>query len=313
MKPQRILVGVVAVGFVVAAAFAATRGDDGGDGATEAGDLLTTTSVRETTTTTQSTTTTTVAPAGPASGVIVAGTGVAGWSRDGEFFGRGDGEPPAVVGETYSLVRVGEPTTTAVGGAIEPACEFVSGSLLIADVMDYTWGPDTPLAIAADWDVVPHGVELLSTDSEVHRDIVSEVLEARGVTDPSPELRQVIRTDLEGDGVDEVIITAGHDGIFGAGMAPLVDGDYSIAILHTLVDGEVQTTVLDFFRHEHDPDVWSIYLVTHRITAIADLDGDGRMEIALNQRHYEGSYTTFFAASDGELAPIEELAVGCGV
>ena len=63
-----------------------------------------------------------------------------------------------------------------------------------------------------------------------------------GVDDPSPELVQLLRTDFEGDGVDEVLIVAERlsdpDTLFAQ------PGDYSVLLLRQVVDEQVVTTVV---------------------------------------------------------------------
>lgn len=256
-------------------------------------------------------TTSTTIPMPPASGVIVAATGVAGWSADGAWFALGEGELPARMGETYAVVRIGDEVTSAVSGEVGNGCEFVDGARWVDGVIESTWGDNTALAVAADWDVVPRDVELLSNDSETYRAIVADALAEQGLANAVPVLRQVIRADLEGDGVDEVIITAGHAGVFSGPDAAFEDGDYSIALLRTVVDGEIETSVLGFFRYDLDLDAPSIYLVTYRVGAVADLNGDGRMEVAVNDRYYEGAGTVIYDVEDAE--PRAVLDVGCGV
>ena len=329
MTSQRTLLGIIAVLLLVVGVLAGLLISGGGDddAATEPTSTTTeaptttasptieppATTEAPTTTTTEAPTTTTEPPP-PASGVIVAATGVAGWSEDGAWYTLTDGEAPIVIGETYTLVQIGEPLRTATATAVQTGCDFIEGSLYVDGLIDGDDWPDFPLAVAAGWDVTPHAIELLSTESEIYTDIVADVLVGQGVTDPSPELRQVVRTDLEGDGVDEVIITAGHDGVFGFD-GELAAGDYSIAILRRLVEGEVQTAILGFFKvdDDFDPTIDVPYIVTYRVTAVADLNGDGRMEIAVNDRYYEGSGTIIYDYVNDDLGPLPVLNVGCGV
>ena len=95
----------------------------------------------------------------------------------------------------------------------------------------------------------------------------------------------------------------------------LAAGDYSIAILRRLVEGEVQTAILGFFKvdDDFDPTIDVPYIVTYRVTAVADLNGDGRMEIAVNDRYYEGSGTIIYDYVNDDLGPLPVLNVGCGV
>ena len=225
----------------------------------------------------------------------------------GQWFGLEDGPLPATAGETYQVIKVGEPVTTVVAGAITGGCDFVDPSADVDGVMDFDDWPDYPIAVAANWNVVPHDVEVLPNDSQTYKDAVSDILNGQGVNDPDPTLRQVIRTDLEGDGVDEILIVAGHDGDFND-VSP---GDYSIAIMRKLIEGEVQTAILGFY--EVPADAVGPYIVVYRIAAVADLNGDGRMEIATNDFYYEGGGSVIRDYINDDLGPWEVLNVGCGV
>ena len=46
---------------------------------------------------------------------------------------------------------------------------------------------------------------------------------------------------------------------------------------------------------------------------MADLNGDGRMELAVDSRYYEGAGTIIYDYIDDDLGPWEVLSVGCGV
>ena len=159
----------------------------------------------ESTTSTTTTTTTTL----PGSGVIVGAEGVAGWSEGGEWRTLEDGALPAAAGDTYNVIYLTDPITTVAGGAPSAGCEFVDPSADIdVGIEADTWPMPFPIAISANWDLVPHDVELLGTDSTTYKDIASDLLFGQGVDDPDPTLVQLIRTDLEGDGVDEILVAA---------------------------------------------------------------------------------------------------------
>jgi len=276
-----------------------------GESAEESASSTTTTP----TTTTEAPTTTTTTTMPPGSGVIVTGEGVAGWSVAGEWRSLVDGPAPAVPGETYQVVRVGEPVTTAVGGALTEGCPFVEPSSDVEGLIDFDDYPDYPVAVAANWNVVPHAVELLPVDNPTYQTAVSELLAGYGIVDPAPELRQVIRTDLEGDGTDEIIITAGYDGPF---FPEVPAGSYSLAILRKVVDVEVETAILGFYQVPADSEPTS-YIDQFRIAAVADLNGDGQMEIVVNDSYYEGYATTVYEWVNADLGPVAVLGAGCGV
>lgn len=264
-----------------------------------------------TTTTTTSTTTTTVAPS--TNGVIVGFEGVLGWWDGAEWLSLEDGEPPAAAGDLYQVLLLGEETMAAVGGPLTGGCEFIEGSRAVDLGIEIDeWPQPTPIAVSTTAELMPHPVELLTTPPAVYEPIVSELLATRGVVDPAPPLVQVIRTDLEGDGVDEVLIAAERNET--GALNPAAVGDYSILILRKLIEGEVQTAIIADYVVE-DPGVEGsiIALDTLRFTAVADFNGDGKMEIAYTSQYYEGSSTHLVEYVNDDLGPVHVLSVGCGV
>jgi hypothetical protein len=265
-----------------------------------------------TTITTTTITTTTTVPPPPATGVITTINGVAGWSSAGEWMTTDDGPVPLSEGDVFTLVHVGEPLTQVVGGEVGVWCAGpgVGHSGIDLD-FGVEWPDDFPIAVSADWDLIPHTVEVLPNDSATYKAAASELLGFRGVIDPDPPLVQVIRVDLEGDGVDEIIVVAERN--TSGSLNPANPGDYSIAFMRKLVEGEVQSAILGSYVVEEPADEsWIVALDTYRIAAVADLNGDGRMEIAVNGRYYEGSWTTIYDYINDDLGPWEVLAVGCG-
>ena len=66
-------------------------------------------------------------------------------------------------------------------------------------------------------------------------------LSSRGLDVASPVIKQVVRTDLEGDGVNEILVVA--EDVSPGFLFEL--GDYSILFMRKVVDGVVQTAVLE--------------------------------------------------------------------
>jgi hypothetical protein len=258
-----------------------------------------------------STTTTTVAPS--TNDVIVGFEGVLGWWDGSDWRDLDDGEPPAVEGDLYQVLLLGEEPVEVTGGPVTGGCDFIEGSRAVDVGIEIdTWPQPTPIAVSTTADVMPHPVELLATPPAVYTDIVSELLVARGVVDPDPPLVQVIRTDLEGDGVDEVLIAAERNET--GALNPAAVGDYSLLVLRKIVQGQVQTAIIaDFIVEEPVVDGSIIALDTLRFTTVADFNDDGKMEIAYTSQYYEGSSTHLVEYVNDDLGPVEVLSVGCGV
>ena len=260
-------------------------------------------------------TATPVIPSG--NNVIVASQGVLGWTVEGEWIEVGEppvdpSSIPAEEGDLYRVLRLGSPTSIAVPGT-EPTegCPPLPGysveigiddPMFNADGWPYTY----PIAISSNWDLTPHDVESLSLESEIYKSFASEVLADLGITDPDPNLFTLIRTDLEGDGIDEVIV--GAERITGSLISP-APGDYSILFLRKIIDGEViqQLIVGDV----HTSETFGM-LKFYRLIAVADLNGDNRMEIAIQYGYYEGSSTGILEYKNDIEGLQQVLAVACG-
>lgn len=151
-------------------------------------------------------------------------------------------------------------------------------------------------------------VTRLATDQAVYRTAVSDALKALGLPNPIVRILQLVRTDLEGDGRDEVVIVAEQ----GNKLEPQIDaGDYSIVLLRRLdASGTVQTITLaqEVYLEGSEFAAPSQY----RIYTIADLDGDGTREILMGMRYYEGSGVTLLSIPEDGV-PVALLACSCGV
>jgi hypothetical protein len=124
-----------------------------------------------------------------------------------------------------------------------------------------------------------------------------------------PVVVQVLRVDLEGDGVDEVIVVA--EAITGPGLFP-EPGDYSIAFLRRVVDGEVQTAILGESIPDEPAEGETPFILSFRVGAVADLSGDGRMEVVLSIAYYEGAGVEVWEYVDDDLGPVRVIGQGCG-
>lgn len=327
-----IIAAVLGVIAIVLAVILLTGDDDDGDAGTTttssptttttAGDttttdapVTTTTTAPETTTTstpeTTTSTTTTTAPGVWADvPLVTADFGALGWWDGSTWVQVETGTAlPVSGGEDYQVARLGVDATTT-GGAPTVVCEPLENPAVPLD--DPTLLGEFPgpfgVAISAPWELVPHVVEA-QTDDGSYAGFASDLLATRGLDVAAPVITQLLRVDLEGDGVDEALVVA--EDIADPGLLAEV-GDYSIAFLRKVVDGEVQTAILADSVVADVAEGETPFVLSFGIGAVADLNGDGRMEIVLSSVYYEGAGVEVWEYVNDDLGPVRVIGTGCG-
>ena len=142
-----------------------------------------------------------------------------------------------------------------------------------------------------------------------------DLLRARGLSNPKISIDQIYRIDLEGDRVAEVLISASYfsdatEPQAADGPGPdAAAGDYSILFMRKVVRGKVETVVLaeDVYKESAEFIAPSQY----RIRGVVDINGDGKMEVLMYGRYYEGHWTSVFQINGTQFK--EVLSCGCGV
>ena len=322
LRRSRVLVAVAAALVVSVAAVGAliATDDDNGRVATDLSPAPTvpdpdpspspsTTPSTEPTTPSTSETTAPPPPSGnQPTGPIVSVEGVLGTWSGSEWVRWEVGATPPY-GDEYQVVRLDEPISTAVGAA-KPDCT-PSGLPSIDVGLGYTHEPfdPQPIAVAGVGDPRPRPVEVLDPAAPAYREAAAEVVAGLGIADPAPQVSQVVRGDIDGDGAAEVVVVAERVSdpvaFYAAG------GDYAVAFLRRVVGGEVETSLIASSiadpQGEMNPSI-----EVYRVSALADLNGDGRMEIVLDLRYWEGSSTFVHELRPDGTLP-EVLSVACGV
>jgi hypothetical protein len=275
-------------------------------GATTTVGTAATTTTLPATTTTPPTTTSSAAVAGNWAGtpMVAAGFGALGWWDGANWV---QVEPttalPVAGGEDYQVALIGL-EAIVVGGAPATLCEPVNnpGVVFENEQILGDWPGPIGVGVSAPWVIVPHLVEQIEDDG-TYSAFAAEILLERGLDVPDPTLKQIVQTDLEGDGVNEVLVVAEDvsEGLFAQ------DGDYSIAFVRRTVGGQVQTDILgeSVIVTADNPVVDS-----YSYGAVADLNGDARMEIVLTTAYYEGIFVEVWEYGDG--GPVARISTGCG-
>jgi hypothetical protein len=162
------------------------------------------------------------------------------------------------------------------------------------------------IAIGGTWDLLPRRPQELSLDSVIYHEAMADWLRIHGIDQPDVQLTKVQRIDLEGDGVDEVVVSATrlNDG----GHVPSVAaGDYSVVVVRKLVASNLVTLPLvsDYYRQAQE----LAYPSTHALATILDMNGDGIQEIVVQSTRWEGMTTTIYAVHAGMVQQVG--SVGC--
>jgi hypothetical protein len=165
------------------------------------------------------------------------------------------------------------------------------------------------IGTGAKWNPVPRSPKSIDLNNPTYKAVVSNFLKKKGIAKTTVKLTEAYRVDLEGDGSEEVILAATY---YKKGLSSdAAVGDYSVVILRKAVGKTVTDHMLtgDFMLKKVDFGAPS----EHHISAIADLNGDGRMEVVLYGFYYEGDFASAYEMRAGKPTMIKEFEIGCGV
>lgn len=158
------------------------------------------------------------------------------------------------------------------------------------------------------WNPVPRTPRAVNLNDKTYLGIVSQILRAKGLTKSRAVIEQAVKIDLDGDGTDEVVLTASN---YGGKIAPGAKaGDYSFVLVRKIVGGKARNIMVaeEYIKKNVEFGAPSRF----EISAIADLNGDGKMEIVQYGEYYEGSGAGAYEITD-KAVEIKALETGCGV
>jgi hypothetical protein len=159
------------------------------------------------------------------------------------------------------------------------------------------------------WNLQPRAAKVIDLNNPAYIKAASDALRTKGIINKAPKIRDALRVDLEGDGQEEVLINVTS---YGEGIQPRAKrGDYSFILLRKIVGGKVRNTIVtgDFVKKNIMFGAPSKF----EISSIADLNGDGKLEVIIYGAYYEGHWIETYEMKDSKLADIKVLNVGCGV
>jgi len=148
-----------------------------------------------------------------------------------------------------------------------------------------------------------------SLTASLYRRAAAQLLRKKGLKLSQARLTQHWRLDLNGDKIEEVLLTAHSRDVMG--KEPRANkGDYALAALRLVDRGKVRTVPLEVDAYTSDAHGGAVAAARFSLMGCYDIDGDGRMEIALSTGYYEGFGVIIFKFDGKNVAPV--LSAGWG-
>jgi FG-GAP repeat len=218
---------------------------------------------------------------------------------------------------------IGDETTYRVYGLTQSLGEVKGGRPkavedVCTDTLTVSLSPKPEkgvIALAAPWNALPRKPRIADKTQQVYVDAVRDFLQTKGIGQPKVKIDNILRVDLDGDGEEEVLISATN--YFSMkDRVPMRSpaSSYSMVLLRRVVSGKVETQLVqgEFYPKAYVSSDGSFNAPNaYSVIAVLDLDGDGKMEVVVASNYYEGAETTIYRCDPKKVEAL--LSVACGV
>jgi hypothetical protein len=199
-------------------------------------------------------------------------------------------------GERYRLYSLTRSLGEGVGGKATPS--EVDDALNV-EIKPQQDAAKHVLAVGGDWNALPRVPRVESNSVPDRVGAVRSALRSHGIRNPRVNVTQTLRVDLEGDGQDEVLISATtpNRNYVDVRYGPKT-GDYSLVLLRKIGKGGVVDTLLDgeFYPRARKDAAPNVY----HVAGVLDVNGDGVMEVIVDYHYYEGGGVDVYSVQGGK-------------
>lgn len=147
--------------------------------------------------------------------------------------------------------------------------------------------PEPTVGVASGWLSENQDVENLSNDAPTYIRAVTEWFQSQGISLAEIHITRILQADIEGDGVNEVLLSASY---FKDSSGHMVEtGDYSVVLMRKVVGNDVVTIPLvkDYYVTSL-PEAELTYPSTYSLAGALDLNRDGTLEVIVDVSRWEG-------------------------
>lgn len=163
------------------------------------------------------------------------------------------------------------------------------------------------IAINGDWNALPRVVKLQSINSTTYKEVLTNILVENNLKDVAPRIKQNFRVDLDGDGVEEVLISAHNIDKLGANYKK---GTFSLVFIRKIINGSVKNILLEKNFYVKDGDLTEGGPIVYEIIGIADLNGDNNMETIIKYKYYEGYGYNIYEVKNDKIKTVLSNGLG---
>jgi len=228
--------------------------------------------------------------------LLLGGVSKDAWLAPDESVARFSGEV------TYSLHSMTQEAKYFLWGEtpeFSPTCKiYIIGTEAVLDEGGF-------VGVVDGWAITKRNADELSADGDVYQQAVLDWLKAQGVDSPEIGDLHIFRVDIEGDGSDEIFISATH---LDESQHTTKAGDYSVVLMRKVAGNDVVTTRVIGDVYD-SPELEITYPRTYSLANFIDLNQDGVLEVVVSFLKWEGFGASVFQVDRQDVT--QALNSGC--